>query len=1676
MVKKSNQTQRVKGNLKPTSSSRAAELSATGTFGNLPASTNIGFSHFSTDNNGPEPEFLGGEIGVIFKRLSKRDTTTKLKALEDLETYVKTSDAEILLEAFQAWPKVYSRNSIEIDRRVRATINGIHLLFVQKLKKKIAPTLKEFIGPWVCSFFDPSKDVSRIALESFQTAFPPSKRSEVFGFCQASLLDYITENILEKTPETLSDPRFTSKEDTAAKYGRVISSSFYALGHLLENISPSDLEKLQPKYNHLLDATKMWQFFTHENPLIRRSCYSLIKTVVTNCPALLEVRLEISSAAFLAKVFQDKDTTTHSEMWDAILLYTKAFPQAWVLAGRKKPMLPKLWAFLRAGGYGSISISFPSLIALVAHLPQELIEGKFFEELFNSLWSSLQSGQVDKSNFHTFVDTYCECLYYFLLRFGQTDKAIGDYLIRVQATELITRYLTQEQIGDMSVGVSNLLVKIYSNPKAQELGSEIWKVIEELIINTITSEELPSKSKTDFVTFSKKSVELLVALSRKAQSEQGSSEISQLINNLMMKVLLSSLGMLNQECKHKATLCDGSSRIIQELLPDSLISSDVQNFFTEQFPTLLLKQEELSSVLCDIFIRFIKKLEEATVNTELIIQQHWSNLIDLLLESENSPRQVILLSDLFSKADAIGMQTSICSEKLSKFVVAAFQGFLSEQEPNIATEALVTVCLTHPRQYIGDSEQAEIIRMISERLNEFSELEVHGEHVSKPTEGKIISTLLRILDKSFSQEQFLRDIIDVSDPILINIFRNQFIKHDLDTQNEEDIQKIRNHATECWKSVVKLNSESRISDQKIHLQLTDLLISNLKKALLDPRHTDSPNDFVRKASQILSDIFNGDSGSASPLVESLLFDEAYWNDLGRSFVDAPVNPALRIMDPLLNTLMEANANRTKDTTTPYDIYGLSIFGRVSLFVVELWKEVGHEVVLQSTGERVWLLLQLVMVQVLCKQSFDVRPEDSCQIWTSDSHVAENVYAFHGLIEDISAIIKEFMESVDVELVKDTKWVEQVKGALIRSSPDGVPLDPLGALVYLALQKSHQSGNPQWAKALEQILFILSSHVVLPEQSIDAWLNLIQDTDVLQLHINTKLAILQGLSPVLARSSSIRNIIIDLNEQLSAMVDPSEDALNPFVVSLLTTAMNSQVTIPQHVLTNILKALNRYYANSDKSSTELNTVVAQLLGYMVPQFLEVTVPMWTSILELGSQWITNGSDKDPKDLALKYYALKLILILQDMSEEYTNLKEAWKAVQPKIHSSVLEILIQLETDVPKAPASRYLEILSEIGMEIPLELLLSVSNERLYSLLRVPHESVQKLGYHTLRLVTLENVRETSINLELDMDNELAPAKLPTTLMEHLIHPPSVASYLSGDEEHFIHTCNLFGYLLAWMNMYDHFEESSFQVKSHHVDQLREVDALPKLLVVIFELLGLNGNATFDLSKWRVDSFQVQGLDYQHDFGLQLLAGHVYFRTLMSTPSLVRSWWIESRNRQLNLLVDTYTEKYFSEMIIQEELQQIQRDDVKSQLEDDNMGIRISRTNDVTATYKIDDTSLEMVIRLPTNFPLRQVDVEGTRRVAVTEARWRSWLLAVTSVIVSQNGSILDALTLFKRNISLHFEGVEDCTICYSVVGVIDRSLPTRQCKTCKNKFHSACLFKWFRTSNQSTCPLCRNLF
>ncbi|KAL6642217.1 hypothetical protein ACP70R_020398 [Stipagrostis hirtigluma subsp. patula] len=204
-----------------------------------------------------------------------------------------------------------------------------------------------------------------------------------------------------------------------------------------------------------------------------------------------------------------------------------------------------------------------------------------------------------------------------------------------------------------------------------------------------------------------------------------------------------------------------------------------------------------------------------------------------------------------------------------------------------------------------------------------------------------------------------------------------------------------------------------------------------------------------------------------------------------------------------------------------------------------------------------------------------------------------------------------------------------------------------------------------------------------------------------------------------------------------------------------------------------------------------------------------------------------------------------------------------------------------------------------------------------------------------------------------------------------------------------------------------------------------------------------------------------------------LAGSLYGMMIRLLPSFVRTWFTTVRDRSLSYSIESFTRQWCSPPLLLDEFSQVK----DSVFADENFSVSVNRSAyEIVATYKKEETGIDLVIRLPNCYPLRHVDVECTRSLGISEVKCRKWLLSLTSFVRNQNGAIAEAIRTWKSNFDKEFEGVEECPICYSILHTSNHSLPRLACKTCRHKFHGACLYKWFSTSNKSTCPLCQTPF
>jgi hypothetical protein len=116
--------------------------------------------------------------------------------------------------------------------RVRVATFKLHQLLSSNSPKRLKPILKDIIGVWLLAKYDSYCEVRDSALNSFESCFP-NKLTNVLNFAEKEIIEYISNNLLVQTSQSMSDSRYTTKEEAKDKYNTTISQTFDVLSLLL---------------------------------------------------------------------------------------------------------------------------------------------------------------------------------------------------------------------------------------------------------------------------------------------------------------------------------------------------------------------------------------------------------------------------------------------------------------------------------------------------------------------------------------------------------------------------------------------------------------------------------------------------------------------------------------------------------------------------------------------------------------------------------------------------------------------------------------------------------------------------------------------------------------------------------------------------------------------------------------------------------------------------------------------------------------------------------------------------------------------------------------------------------------------------------------------------------------------------------------------------------------------------------------------------------------------------------------------------------------------------------------------------------------------------------------------------------------------------------------------------
>lgn len=440
------------------------------------------------------------------------------------------------------------------------------------------------------------------------------------------------------------------------------------------------------------------------------------------------------------------------------------------------------------------------------------------------------------------------------------------------------------------------------------------------------------------------------------------------------------------------------------------------------------------------------------------------------------------------------------------------------------------------------------------------------------------------------------------------------------------------------------------------------------------------------------------------------------------------------------------------------------------------------------------------------------------------------------------------------------------------------------------------------------------------------------------------------------------------------------------------------------------------------------------------------------------------------LELKCYSLKLYLTL-----EKRGLLDA--DVQSSLQDELLEGFVNDKSTNVNQPVFIYSGILNRILSKISTKKCAQYYSQLFTKFQDSTNFELKRPLLNILKKIIIARQQDLVIEFELSKEgDDLTQFKISQNLIDNVLNVPEFADDDIEEEK------KLINYLWNWVLILLNFKDITLKLRTIYINQLQnENDELITKFLNFISLLinGFDDKEFFNRLENDHDSF----INYDFENGtdnlvieVRLLSIHLYYTILTSIGSLSSGWFNYIKDRNFKSKVEQFTSKFIAPGLIANKLNEFEAKIPSLTKDHENLKIKINRvTNEIKATYLIDEQYLELVFKIPSNFPLSNIEVLGPQRVGVKEIQWKNWLLASQRIISLQNGEIFESLEFFLKNVVFHFKGFEECAICYSILHQ-DNSLPSKTCTTCKNKFHAGCLYKWFKSSGGNTCPLCRATF
>ena len=1712
--------------MKPLSSAKTAELVQKKRIGIMDCDVMDCDYGYAVDN-----QFM-----VVLKKLSKRDSRSKVKALQEFIALCKSKDADCTKSILPFWPCIYNKLTVEDDRRVREASQHALCALVTAVGREIAPYLHWLMASWMIALCDINSPVRSAAHYALEVAFPTQERQvEAMAFCKDSVIEHVHNILFEQTPQTFNDLNTTEKEDMESKYNKVLASNIRALRLLLVTLPLEKQKPIVPSLRDIVTTPKFWKLGKHKDANIRAAFYSVLS-------ALCKVHNQLASeqAAKICPLvlhnLDETETVVGPALWE-VVLHVVSMKECWNHVNHHKDMLPSLWSLLQQGGNGSASIIFPNLLPLLNKFPHHIIgEGLDFHKLFfNNLRAGLEIEKVatSSSESHGVTKAFFQCARYLITQNIDTNPTLCEYLVLEQVLPLVDASLTEpllsQSVHPLYIDFLNHILHVDKDTSSQPIFNALWAEFADRCIGYLNSSNPQVVEQFDnlLMCFNTASISsygqikiFLLKMIKEAQKKINNVEnpedylklLAHLCNaNSLMKTFTESEGSL-----------EGFSKtVVLPMMKDweeSKGPSKCVNYIVSLYMAVYSNMDSTEKV------SLLENTFQNITNTTLLYP-----LVDSVVSSaEQCPVVTKWLAGPIFGELMVGWVYDLCQLHLhNKYIRdkdnegrhngSSEQGSGDKRNKNNedgdegdgntrgrdeedrdhkgmveASWGLLRIALNckHDRNasVIGEKFFEQILSEIRNTLPSPSTVSTFSSH-------HIVSSVTLVCDVAMEFFNNLKayNVPTLAEDLVLAMFawscynNHSFSTHLLDKVESSWKMGVKtvidkkggnfNEDSLLMKAVLCLKDQMCNTNTMQKLQkLADLAIKFEKSVheALDARNNSLPDDVKQMfSSQILLPFTHNclPEWASGPMINKTMF-----LDKSPSLSQIHLNAIPNCMVPITFTSMLLVAMEPSKQEQK----------RKSVDESQCKEPVTED----QKNQRIDLILDIAYACALGKALLGRKgTTQSTELAKVTKCLETNFASLLGCM-DRRTLHDLFIKALNHSLKEGHLWAHATALFLDQVKGHGIDLlnlsDGLDRFSSIDLPTVHTLNALLPYLPKEDIIKISHFHATRIQGKVVQ--QQVHTEGVRHLYIYNRC--LEYVPPIHEQALSVFVAVCEWRQDkrnvdfFAVTCDVSE--LSWLTVNLNVECMSLMQLLVKHIPTHfnnkqwdfILCSLAAWAECIRESEGHVCENIA------VQHFTKTVYGLLTTVSTCFSTTLLDYPASFPATIATDWKEFFCPIIYSVVFRTYVNLA----ACLPSLPYSSIDMLMcsmsaaAATTPLPQLLAHKLPPHLVFEDEDENLDVTVLTLLNHLTGLLFNKNYFIQIAAFKLLDRVMPEVSAANEKQMSEDGGETIrSPCRALMSAQDTCSH---VLELVLQDTA--IGECKVIepntqectfatSYFLSWKLLLTLFTSASLELRAQYAKYLMSISAVDSLFVHLFRLMS-EPSPQLAKDKTKKIIFGQQPELNTHSVPtsglLQSLSCHVYYECLKSIPALMRHCW-RSMDKKTGDFIDEFTTEYVSGALISDEIQTLTNcsDSI------DNLTINIRpRSNEIVATYTVDEVSMALLLTLAPNHPLSSTDnsVESAKRIGVGLGRWRNWMLELSSCL--DQGNIFEGLLQWKRSVDRHLQGAEECMICYSTIHPVTWDLARQKCWTCRNFFHGDCIFKWLHSSQDILCPYCRNPF